>query len=240
MEPTVTATEARIVRAFARAGGLAALAGAALTLLWVATLIANPPPGDASTADHLRALLADDVGHSIGYAVTLPLAFLFVPVWMALAVRAWRAHPVAAALTVAFGLLYTPFPTIAYFSQLTAARGVAATFGSDPAAALAAYQLFDFGTRTSLTSAIDVAGYAVLAIGTLAASILVWPDGRAGRVAAVSLALSGGLSIAGAVGTILRWPPLEAGAVLSGLPFLVAIALVPAILLRDARLARTA
>jgi hypothetical protein len=230
LELAATSTEYRVVRALSRAGAWAAAAVAVLTVVWLGTMIVWPPYSGGTTAEHLEALLADDVRWSLGFAVTLPLGLALVPVWIALAARAWRAHPVAASLTLVYGLMYAPLSTTAYWLQLTTARGVAETYGRDPAAALAAYQLFDFGTTASLTTAFDTLGYAVLGLGTMSVAVLVWAEGRLGRLIGFMFAVSGALSIAGAVGIALRWDWLGVAAIASGVPFLAAIAAVPRLL----------
>jgi hypothetical protein len=230
LELAVASTEYRAVRALSRAGAWAAAAAAVLTIVWLITLVAWPPYPGGTTAEHLEALLADDACWSLGFAVTLPLGLTLVPVWIALAARAWRAHPVAASLTLVYGLMYAPLSTAAYWLQLTTARGVAEAYDRDPAAALAAYQLFDFGTTASLTMAFDTLGYAVLGLGTMSVAVLVWAGGRLGRLIGVMFATSGVLSIAGAVGIALRWDWLGAATIASGAPFLVAIVAVPRLL----------
>jgi hypothetical protein len=230
LEFTAGPTELRIVRALSHAGGWAATAVAALTLVWLVTLVAWPPSSGGTTAEHLEALLADDIRWSLGFAVTLPLGLTLVPVWIALAARTWRAHPVAASLALVYGLMYAPLSTTAYWLQLTTARGVAEAYARDPAAAVAAYQLFDFGTTASLTTAFDTLGYAVLGLGTVSVAVLVWSEGRLGRLTGVMFAASGVLSIAGAAGIALRWDWLGPAAIASGAPFLVAILAVPRLL----------
>ena len=239
MQQTVPAdTEARVLRALSRAGSTAAIAAAVLTVIWLVTLVAAPLPQSGSTADHLLALRADDGRTSLPYLVVLPFGLLLVPVWIALAARAWREHPVAAALTPAFGLLYAPFTLLAYWSQLTVARGIADAYGRDPAASIAVYQLFDFGTATSLTFALDVGGYAILGLGSVCAAVLLWSEGRLGRLAGALLALSGALSIMGAAGLALRASVMQVGAIASGPPFLVAIIGIAVLLRRDQTAAR--
>ena len=215
--------EAGIVRSWERAGAVAAGTASVLTILWLATMMAIPPPAGGSVAEHLAALAADDVGHALTFAVVLPLGLVLVPVWIALAVRSWRAHPVAAALCVAYGLMYAPLSTVAYWLQLTVARGLADAHRTDPVAATTAYQLLDFGPTTSVSTALDVLGYAVLGLGIIAAAILLWPLSRLARIAAVMFATSGVLSIAGALGIALRSPWLEPAAIASGAPFLLAV-----------------
>jgi hypothetical protein len=215
-------TESRMVRSWERAGAFAALAASVLTILWLVTLAAAPPPAGGSAAEHLAALAANDFGHSLTFVVVLPIGLVLVPVWIALAFRSWRAHPVASLLCVAYGLLYAPLSTTAYWLQLTAARGLADAYRSDPTAAATAYQLLDFGPTTSVCSALDVLGYAVLGVGIIAAAVLLWSRSRLAWMAAAMFVASGGLSIAGAIGIALRWPWLEAAAIASGAPFLLA------------------
>jgi hypothetical protein len=231
LDPAISKTEAGVVGALSRAGAWAAIAAAILTVAWLATMAISPPPGAGTAESHLRDLRANEFLGSLPYAVVLAFGMLLLPVWIALAARTWRAHPIAASLTLAFGLLYAPFTTAAYWSQLTVARGIADVYPTDPVAAVAAYQLFDFGATTSFTFALDVGGYAILGLGSMAAAILLWSDWRIGRVAATTLALSGALSMVGAAGLVLRASPLQVGAIASGLPFLVAIVAV-AVLLR--------
>jgi hypothetical protein len=230
LELAPTSAEYRVVRALSRAGARAAAVAAVLTVVWLIIMAVWPPSPGGTTAEHLEALLADDVHGSLGFAVTLPLGLALVPVWIALAARAWRAHPVAASLTLVYGLMYAPLSTTAYWLQLTTARGVAGAYGHDPAAAVAAYQLFDFGTTASLTTAFDTLGYAVLGLGTMSVAVLVWAEGRLGRLIGVMFAASGALSVAGAVGIALRWDWLGVAAIASGVPFLVAIVAVPRLL----------
>ncbi len=223
---TTSATESGVVHALVRAGAWAAVAGSVLTIVWLVTMVVAPPSSAPTALDRLRELRADDARWSLMFVVVLPLGLTFVPVWIGLAARAWRRHPVAAVLTVAYGLLYAPVSTTAYWLQLTAARGLADAYEQDPAGALAAYRLFDFGAASSLTMALDVLGYAVLGLGTLAAAVLLWSDGRLGRVAGLMFIASAVCSIGGAVGIALRWDWLGAGAIAGGAPFLVAMIVV--------------
>jgi hypothetical protein len=233
MPEQTQSTEARVVGALSRAGAIAGGVAAALTIAWLITMVADPPPSaGTTTAEHLRALVADEVRKSLPFVVMLPIALLLVPVWIALAARGWRAHPVAASLTVAFGLLYAPFTTTAYWLQLIVGRGIADAYGADPAAAVVAYQLFDQQSSTSFVVAIDILGYAILGLGTLAAAVMLWSDGRLGRFAATMFAISGALSIAGAAGFCLRDSLLEIGSIASGPPFLLANVAVVALLRR--------
>lgn len=233
---SIAATEARVVQSLVRAGGLAALTGAALTILWLIVMIAAPLPASGTASENLLALRADDARRSLLFLVVLPLGLILVPVWIALAARGWRAHPVAASLTVTFGLMYAPLSTVAYWMQLTVARGLADAYQRDPGAAVAAFQLFDFGTKSSLSTALDIFGYAVLGLGTMAAASLLWSDGRLGRFAGVMFAASGLLSVAGAIGVGLRWSWLEIGVIASGVPFLAGIIVVAWMLWAQARL----
>ncbi len=214
--------EARVVRSWERAGAVAAIVASALTILWLLTLAAAPPPAGGSTAEHLAALAADDLGHSLTFAVVLPIGLVLVPVWISLAVRAWRAHLVAAVLCVAYGLMYAPLSTTAYWLELTAARGLADAYRTEPASAVTAYRLLDFGATTSVATALDVLGYAILGLGLVAAAVLLWSRDRLARVTAVMFLASAGLSIAGAIGIALRWSWLEPAAIASGAPFLLA------------------
>jgi hypothetical protein len=209
---------------------------ALLTIAWLITFFAFPPPGPGTATEHLRDLAAEDFRGSIAFVVVLPLALILAPVWFALAARAWRASPVAAVLAPTFGLLYAPCSLMAYWSQLTVARGLADAYASDPRAAVAAYQLFDFGSTTSFTFALDEGGYAILGLASFAAAVLLRSDGRLGLLAGAALALSGVLSIVGATGLALRVSIMEAGAVASGPPFLVGIVAV-AVLLRRGQVA---
>jgi hypothetical protein len=232
------ATESFVVARLARGGAAASLVGAGLTVLWVVTMFVLPGFSEGSAAEHLQGLAADDARRSLAFVVVLPLGLVFVPIWIALAAVSWRRHPVAASLTATFGLMYAPLSTLAYWSELTVARGLADAYRQDPAAAVAAYQLFDFGANTSLASAMDLLGYAILGLGTLAAAVVLWSGGRLARWAGVMFALSGALSIAGAVMAVVRSPVAGPLAIGAGLPFLVAVILVAPVLYRAGDTAR--
>jgi hypothetical protein len=81
-----------------------------------------------------------------------------------------------------------------------------------------------------MTTALDTLGYAVLGLGTISVALLLWSEGRLGRLIGVMFAASGALSIAGAMGIALRWEWLSPAAIVSGVPFLVAIVAVPRVL----------
>ncbi len=225
-------TESFVVARLSRAGAVASVVGAGLTLLWVSTLTALPGFSEGSAAEHLQKLADNDVEGSLAFVVVLPLGLVFVPIWIALAAISWRRHPVAASLTATFGLMYAPLSTLAYWSELTVARGLADAYRQDPAAAVAAYQLFDFGANTSLASALDLLGYAILGFGTIAAAVTLWSRGRLARWAGVMFALSGTLSIAGAAAAVLRSPIAAPLAIGAGLPFLVAVISLAPVLYR--------
>jgi len=72
----------------------------------------SPPPGAGTAESHLRELRANEFLGSLPFAVVLPFGMLLLPVWIALAARTWRAHPIAASAIVAVAVLLRRPPVI--------------------------------------------------------------------------------------------------------------------------------
>jgi hypothetical protein len=217
-----------------RLGWMAAVASAALTTLWVVALIALPAASaEAGPAEQLRLIRGAELAHGVPLLLVLPLAFVLVPLWLALAAVVWDQRPAAGVLGVCFGLLYAPFVTLNYWSQLTVVRGLAELAASEPAAA-ELYRLFIFDELWSFGYAFNIFGYAVWGLAALSVATGLWViTGRLARATALLFALSGGLAVTGAAGFALRNELLELGVFASGVTFLGSIVLAAVLLRRS-------
>jgi hypothetical protein len=213
-------------------GWMAAAAAAVFTLLWVTALIAVPGAiAETGLAEQLAHLRDAGLAGSPAPLLSLPLAFLFVPVWLGLAALAWEKRPAAGVLAVCFGLLYVPFVTLNYWSQATVVRGLAELAAAEPAA-VELYRLFAFGELTSFGYAFNLLGYAVWGLAGVSIAAGLWVlDGRLARATAGFFALSGVLAIIGATGFVLGSALLEFAVLVSGVASLAAT-IVAAVLLR--------
>jgi hypothetical protein len=223
---TARQTGADLTGALARLALPAAVAAAFLTVAWVVLLLVSPaPPADADAAQRLQFIGAHDGWQIASFLVVVPLALLLVPVWLGLAALCWRTRPAAGLLALAFGVIYAPLSTSAYWAQLTTVRGLAELQRTAPGDAVAAFRVLGFADdRWSLAYAVDVLGYAILGLAALAIGYgLAGRRGGLSRVTAALFGATGVLALLGAAGFVAGSGLLELGVLASGGIFLLAL-----------------
>lgn len=226
-DEVITPPAVRLRRALRRGGALAALGATTLTIVWVAVLALSPQvPAGAAASERLAWLAVHAEWHLAGFAIVVPLALLYVPMWLGLAAVLWDRAPAAGVLGVAFGLLYAPVGLLGYWLQLTVVRGLVQLRASDPEEALAVVRVLHFdGAPWSLGYALAVLGYALwgLAAVAVAAGLLRLPNALA-HWTGIFFALAGLLSVVGAIGFVAGAAALEQGVLLSGVASVLASA----------------
>lgn len=214
-------------------GAIAATAAALLTVTWLVTMIAAPALRVESTGEEELRFIADhDALQVPKFLPTTLVAFSYVPVWLALGTLLWEGHPTAAALAIAFGLLYPATTAIGYWMQYTVVRGLADLAEFDPSAAQAGYEIVGFhGRRTSAAASAVVLGYVVWSFGGTAAGIgLIAAGGGLALVTGLLFLVTAALMFLGAAGHLARNRALEAGVMASGVTSLGATIATAALL----------
>lgn len=223
-----------------RVGAVAAAVVTAATVAWVVLLAAGPTLAEGADAQQRIAFLTEHMGwHLAGFAVVVPLALLYVPMWLGLAAQLWPRQPAAGLLAVAFGLVYAPFGLFGYWSQLTVVRGLTELHASSPQEALVAVEVLAFdGQPWSIGYATAVLAYAVWGVAAIAVAAGLLRDRQAlARWTGAFFALTGVLSVLGAVGFVARVELLELAVMVSGITSLLASATTAVLLHRHARTA---
>ncbi len=208
-------------------GGIAAFVAAALTLLWLILMVTLPALPRGSTAgEELDFIRQHGAARVASFLPTTLVTFAYVPVWLGLGTLLWDEAPAAAALAVAFGVLYPAITAVGYWMQYTVVRGLADLYGTDEAAARAAYEIVGFHDRpTSMSGAAVVLGYTVWSLGGLSAGIgLVARGGGLAVATGVLFLVTALLMFVGAAGHVARNRILETGVMLSGVTSLGATA----------------
>jgi hypothetical protein len=218
--------DSQLVRSLAGYGFWAAIVLLILTVGWIVSLALAPMPASgASTAESIQFLAENEGWHVANFAIVLPMGFVHVPVWIGLAAVIWFRRPAMAVLTVAFGLLYTPFAVLGYWTQLTTVRGIADLADDDLQAATALFELMVFdGELWSLSYGVVVMGYAIWGLAALhvCAGTFDSPD-RLTRITGILFGASGLAGIAGAIGLVARNELIELGVLFSGILFFPAL-----------------
>lgn len=207
-------------------GGVAAVVASVLTVVWLAIMALLPSPAAGSTTDEELAFIAAHDGTQIArFLPTTLLAMAYVPIWVALAVLLWDEAPAAAALAVAFGVLYPAITASGYWMQYTVVRGLADLADSDIAVARSAYEIVGFHFRpTSMSASAVILGYTVWSFGGLAAGIGLVAHGSGLAVTTGLLFLvTAALMFVGAAGHVARNRVLAMGVFLSGVTSLGAV-----------------
>jgi hypothetical protein len=219
-------TDSQLVRALTGYGFWAAIALLILTVGWIVSLALAPMPASgATTVERIQFLAENEGWHLANFAIVLPMGFLHVPVWIGLAALIWFRRPAMAVLTVAFGLLYTPFAVLGYWTQLTTVRGIVDLADEDMQAAEALFEMMVFdGELWSLSYGIVVMGYAIWGLAALhvSAGMMESPD-RLTRATGILFGASGLAGIAGATGLVVRNDVIELGVLFSGILFFPAL-----------------
>lgn len=212
-------------------GAWAAVLVVLLTLTWLVIFVRSPDAG--SSADQQVTFYSEHGSLLIRqFLPTTLVALLYVPVWVGLAVDAWDAAAAIAILGVAFGLLYPPLVAMAYWTQYTAARGVAESAGDDPEAATRAWRVIGFSEDPrSVPGSLVVLGYFVWGIAGGVFAVALLQTGGTARVAtAAALGLTAALTTAGAVGFVWRNRTLATGVLASGVTSVLATAMAAVVL----------
>lgn len=200
-------------------GGITALVAAVLTVVWLVVMVAVPSPPSGSTGDEELSFIAShDRSQIAKFLPTTLVAFAYVPTWLGLGVLLWDEAPAAAALAVAFGVLYPAITAVGYWMQYTVVRGLAQMYRDDEVAAGAAYEIAGFHDRpTSMSASAVVLGYTVWSLGGLAAGVgLVSHGGGPATTTGVLFLVTALLMFVGIVGHVVRNRILEMGVMLSG------------------------
>lgn len=213
-------------------GAICAFVAAALTLVWLAVMIMSPSPPTGSNGDEeLAFIAAHDRAQIAKFLPTTLVALAYIPAWLGLGVLLWDEAPAAAALMVAFGVLYPAITAVGYWMQYTVVRGLANL--GDQVTARAAYEVVGFHDRpTSMSAAAVILGYTVWSLGGLAAGVgLVAHGGGLAVTTGVLFLVTAALMFVGAAGHVARNPIIEKGVLLSGVTSLGATAAAGILLL---------
>jgi len=215
-------------------GGITAFVAAVLTVVWLVVMVAAPSPQSGSTGDEELSFIAShDRSQIAKFLPTTLVAFAYVPTWLGLGVLLWDEAPAAAALAVAFGVLYPAITAVGYWMQYTVVRGLADMHETDEATARAAYEIVGFhGRPTSMSASAVVLGYTVWSLGGLAAGVgLVAHGGGLAVTTGVLFLVTALLMFVGAAGHVARNRILETGVMISGVTSLGATAAAAFLLL---------
>ena len=200
-------------------GGVSAFVAAALTLVWLVMMVTLPSPAAGSTIDDELAFVAAHDGAQIAkFLPTTLVAVAYIPIWLGLGVLLWDETPAAAALAVAFGVLYPAITATGYWMQYTVVRGLADLAATDEVTARAAYEIVGFHDRpTSMSASAVILGYTVWSFAGLAAGIgLVTHGGGLAVTTGVLFLVTAVLMFLGAAGYVARNRVLTTGVFLSG------------------------
>lgn len=206
-------------------GGLAAIAAAFLTLVWLVAMATLPSAPKGSDPDEeLGFIAAHDRAQIARFVPTTLVALAYIPTWLGLGALLWAETPAAAALTVAFGLLYPSVTATGYWMQYTVVRGLADLAARDPGAARVSYEIVGFHDRpTSMSASAVIFGYTLWSLAALAAGVaLLSHEGGLAVTTGVLLLVTASLMFIGVVGHIARSRLLTAAVFLSGVTSLAA------------------
>jgi len=212
-------TFAEDLRALILIGGVAAFVAAGLTLAWLAIMVFLPAPPKGSTSEEELDFIAGHDGVQIArFLPTTLVAFLYIPTWLGLGALLWDEAPTAAALAMAFGLLYPATTATGYWMQYTVIRGFAKSPPDAGMAAATVYELIGFHERpTSLSASGVILGYTFWSLGGVAAGIaLLSHGGRFAATTGILFLVTAALMFIGVAGHIARSRILTMGVFLSG------------------------
>ncbi len=199
-------------------GGVSAFVAAALTLVWLVMMVTLPSPAGSTADDELASIAAHDGAQIAKFLPTTLVAVAYIPTWLGLGVLLWDEAPAAAALAVAFGVLYPASTATGYWMQYTVVRGLADLAATDQVTDRAAYELVGFHDRpTSMSASAVILGYTLWSFAGLAAGIgLMAHGGGLAVTTAVLFLVTAVLMFLGAAGYVARNRVLTTGVVLSG------------------------
>lgn len=212
-------TFAEDLEALVLVGGVSAFVAAALILVWLAMMVMLPSPAAGSTTDDELAFIAAHDGAQIAkFLPTTLVAVAYIPTWLGLGVLLWDEAPAAAALSVAFGVLYPALTATGYWMQYTVVRGLADLAATDEVTARAAYEIVGFHDRpTSMSASAVILGYTLWSFAGLAAGMgLATHGGGLAVTTGVLFLVTAVLMFVGVAGYIARNRVLNMGVFLSG------------------------
>jgi hypothetical protein len=211
-------TFAEDLEALVLVGGVSAFVAAALTLVWLVMMVTLPSPAGSTIDDELASIAAHDGAQIAKFLPTTLVAVAYIPTWLGLGALLWEEAPAAAALAVAFGVLYPAITASGYWMQYTVVRGLADLADDHPVTARAAYEIVGFHDRpTSMSASAVILGYTVWSFGGLAAGIgLVAHGGGLAVTTGVLFLVTAVLMFLGAAGYIARNRVFTTGVFLSG------------------------
>lgn len=200
-------------------GGVSAIVAAALTVVWLVVMVVLPSPPAGSTSDEELALIAARGGAQVAkFLPTTLVAVAYVPTWLGLGALLWDEAPAAAAVGVAFGVLYPAVTATGYWMQYTVVRGLADLADTDEVTAKAAYEIVGFHDRpTSMSASAVILGYTLWSFGGVAFGLgLTTHGGGLSVTTGVLFLVTAALMFVGVAGHIARNRVLNTGVFLSG------------------------
>ena len=211
-------TFAEELEALVLVGGVSAFVAAALTLMWLVMMVTLPAPAGSATDDELASIESHDGAQIAKFLPTTLVAVAYIPTWLGLGVLLWDEAPAAAALSVAFGVLYPAITAPGYWMQYTVVRGLADLAHTDEITARAAYEIVGFHDRpTSMSASAVILGYTLWSFAGLAAGIgLVTHGGGLAVTTGILSMVTAALMFLGVAGHIARNRVLNMGVFLSG------------------------
>ncbi|MCD6289070.1 MAG: hypothetical protein J7M34_01110 [Anaerolineae bacterium] len=204
-------------------GAVAALSAAMLTMVWLTMLLALPAlPTDAPLSDEMLFIAEHGVAYAALYIGIFVLTLVQVPLFVALTVLCYRRHGSLALVWGGLAMLYEVFSLLAYWTQLTIARGLADLFVNSEttslqSSALASYLTWGYtGRLASAPYALDLLGTLMYSMAILGFGLMLIRERGVDLVSGGLLILSAAAGIIGVAGYLARSPLLENGVVLSG------------------------
>ena len=221
--------------------GLTCLLG---TALWLALLITSVASAGSLTSfeqvlSHVRGL---GVVFYATYFNAALITIVAVMLFSALYVLFRPADPVWATIGVAFVPIYGAMNIAVYLSQITVVPRLLELMASPEYQALAAFALRQAVQQwpDSAVAIVNNLAYAVLGIPSVIFGIFLYRALSALKLCGVLLALSGLASIVGFVGIAVDSALLGNGSLVGGVLFLLALAPMAWVFLRDPELVSTA
>lgn len=210
-------------RGLMRTGAMAAWLAAALTLIWLAVLLALPAmPENATLEEEMFFIAEHETAYAILYGGVFLLALAQLPFFLALTALNYRRWGGSALIWGIAGLLYVAFSLPAYWSQLTVVRGLTDLFVNAEDAtlrtsALTAYLTWSYSGRlAAYPYAIDFLGYLLYSLALFGFGVMLVRERGVDLVSGGLLILSALSGLAGVSGYLTRIPLLEDGVVMSG------------------------
>lgn len=210
-------------RGLLRAGALAALAAALLTIVWLAMLLVLPVLPDEATLEEQLYFVAEHQGAYIAlYTGAFLLVLVQIPFLLALTALAHRRAGGQAYLWGVLALFYVILSLWAYWTQLTVVRGLTDIFVNSEdavlrASALAVYLTWGYtGRLAAAPYAIDSLGYLLYSLALLGFGMILVRGPGVDLVSGGLLLLASVSGLVGILGYLVQIALIEDGIVLSG------------------------